>query len=331
MRTTIRSTTRAARCLSAALAVANALAGTLALAAPASPTSEDNEARAEARFREGSAAFDAGRVDEACTALDASLRLFPTLGTLLNLALCHEKQGKTASAWLEFTYAAAWSNDPAGRDRREFAHQHALRLERGLARVQIELPPDAQTHLEIDGQPVDDARQALPVFLDPGPHVIAVSASGRERYESTVAVAAASPSETLVVKIPPLKEDATDPAALAWPTGAHGRSPSGRRTAGWILGGVGITSLGAAVYFGADSFSKLSTLAARCTHGCDSGQAKASETFSLLTLGTGLAALVAGAWLSLSPPPPPVSSAARVSIVARVSARSGVVGVLGVW
>ena len=303
----------------AALALASGLAGPVAYAGPPGPTSNGNEAVAEARFREASEAFDAGRVDEACTAFDASLRLFPTLGTLLNLALCHEKQGKTASAWLEFTYAAAWANDAAQRDRREFARQHAIRLERALVRVRIDVPPGAPVHLEIDGQPILAVSQALPVFLDPGPHIIAASAPGRERYESIVTVVAA-PSEAPVVRIPALKEDAREPSMVL---SQRDRSVGGRRrAAGWILGGVGVASLGAAACFGVDSLSRMSS---------DPGQAKTSEVVSLVLFGTGLTAVGAGAWLALWPPPAATSSTARVYVVPQVAARGGGAGIVGLW
>src|ERR1700678_1883103 len=124
-----------------AIFVCSSLASAPARADPPSAASREEEA--EARFREGSAAFDAGRTDEACESFARSLKLYPKLSTLLNLALCQESQGKTASAWRGFVEAAAWANDAAQRDRRDFANQHALKLERSLPRVEIRLPEGA--------------------------------------------------------------------------------------------------------------------------------------------------------------------------------------------
>ncbi len=313
--------TRRSRRVAAALAVVAGLAGPLAHAGPPAPTPTGNEALAETRFREASEAFDAGRVDEACTAFDASLRLFPTLGTLLNLALCREKQGKTASAWIDFTYAAAWANDAAQHDRREFARQHAARLERGLVRVQIDCPSGPPVHLDIDGQPLLDASRALPIFLDPGRHVITASAPGRLRFESTVTVGA-RPSEAPVVKIPPLKEDANKDSVTG-----PGRDPSAfargpRRTLGWILGGLGIASASAAIYFGVDGLSRVRS---------DPAQATTSEALSMVLFGTGLTAAAAGAWLALWPLPVAASGTARVYVVPQVAPRSGGAGLVGLW
>src|SRR5687768_12791848 len=57
-------------------------------------------------FEEGRAELQAGRPDAACKKFEQSIRKDPrAVGTLLNLALCNERQGKIASALALFVEA----------------------------------------------------------------------------------------------------------------------------------------------------------------------------------------------------------------------------------
>jgi hypothetical protein len=295
------------------------------------PSPDRKEAAAEARFRDGSDAFDKGHVDEACTAFGQSLRLYPTLGSLLNLALCYEKQGKTASAWAAFTHAAAWANDPGQRDRREFAHRHASALERLLSRVQIDVDADAApVAVAVDGEPIGEARSTLPVFLDPGDHVVEATAPSRVRYVTKVTVPATPSAAALLVKIPALAAEPTEVVAPQPQTPAP-VAHSVRRTAGWIVGASGIVAVGVGSYFGIDAISKTGEIAASCGAHCDTGSTQLAEVASLVAFGVGLAALATGGWLLFVAPPSGAPNSARIEVAPRVWAHGGGLGLEGSW
>src|SRR5215472_3170324 len=109
---------------------------TMAGSAAAQPAPSD-VALAESLFREGRQLINAGKTSEACGKFAESERLDPQIGTELNLALCHEKEGKTASAWGEFNDVAQQATLPADKDRGEFARRHASDIEKKLSRVRL--------------------------------------------------------------------------------------------------------------------------------------------------------------------------------------------------
>jgi outer membrane protein assembly factor BamD (BamD/ComL family) len=53
-----------------------------------------DKAAADTLFYQGKHLIAAGDVDRACQAFETSLRLFDQLGVRLNLADCHERQGR---------------------------------------------------------------------------------------------------------------------------------------------------------------------------------------------------------------------------------------------
>ena len=94
-------------------------------------------AAAEALFREGRELIEKGEVDAACEKFAESQRLDASSGTLLNLASCHEKQGKTATAWAEFLAAARLARTQGRPERSKEAESRAAALEPTLAYVRI--------------------------------------------------------------------------------------------------------------------------------------------------------------------------------------------------
>src|SRR5882672_3749411 len=80
----------------------------------ADPTAADR-ITATQLFDDAEALLAAGNIVGACPKYAESQRLDPQLGTLLHLANCYEKEGKTASAWSGFKEAhelAAKRKDP---------------------------------------------------------------------------------------------------------------------------------------------------------------------------------------------------------------------------
>ena len=122
----------------------------------------DAKAMAEALFKDGRRLMDEKNYAEACPKFEESHNLEAKVGTLLNMAICHEKQGKTASAWAEFTEVASQSRQRNDPERADFATEQVALLEPKLSKlvVQSEHPYDEIT-ITIDGNKLRRAGHAV--------------------------------------------------------------------------------------------------------------------------------------------------------------------------
>ena len=218
-------------------------------------------ATAEALFREGRELMSQGKTKEACEKFAASQKIDPSSGTLLNLADCHYKEGKVATAWAEFLAAARLARTQGNQGRADEATRRASELEKSLSYMTLaftEKPNGAQ--VKRDDEVLEDAVLSSKIPVDPGPHVITVTAPGYELWSQTVVV---TPGETKALTIPALKRSAATPAASASakpgsaPTASTGAPPppsppsgSSMKTAGYVVGGVGIAALAVGGFFG---------------------------------------------------------------------------------
>src|SRR5689334_5988136 len=196
----------------------------------------------------------AGNYDAACPKLAESQRLDPATGTLLNLAACHEKQGKLATAWLEYSDALVAARRDGRDDRVEFARQRAGELEPKLSRLTIVLGPDAdepQLTLELDGASVGRAVLGAATPVDPGTHVVRATAPGKQPWQQSIEVGAVADQQSITVprlEIAPASEATPAPAAPvappAAPVPAVSPSPDGDRlprpipTSIYVSGGI---------------------------------------------------------------------------------------------
>src|SRR4051812_13667011 len=98
----------------------------MAIARPARADIKD----AEELFRQGKAEMAKGSYERACPMFAESYKQDPAMGTLLNLALCHEAIGRIATAWGEWRTVEqqARSAVPPREDRIKMAHDHAEKL-----------------------------------------------------------------------------------------------------------------------------------------------------------------------------------------------------------
>ena len=115
----------------------------------------DDKAAAQVMFDEGRKLMEQGKYAAACPKLEASERLDPGAGTLLNLAACYDKNGQSASAWVTYTDAATASRDRHP-DWAQRADARAKALYPTLSHLTIEVQStSASVSVVRDGKPLD--------------------------------------------------------------------------------------------------------------------------------------------------------------------------------
>lgn len=155
----------------------------------------------------------ASKYADACPKLEAARKLFTSAGILLNLADCHEKIGRTASAWTEFGEAAAVAKRTNRDDDAEEATRRQAALEPSLAHLTIRVAHDVPgLSIKRDGAPIASAAWGAALPVDPGAHEIRAEAAGFEPWAGSATVSA--PGQVVTVDVPEL-HPTLGPAATA--------------------------------------------------------------------------------------------------------------------
>jgi hypothetical protein len=320
----------ALRVLERARGVAGAAILALSLVAATERTARadgsGNGAAAQALFDEGKKQMAAGHYDRACASFEQSQKLDPAVGTLLNLANCYEKAGKTASAWTTWVEVQSVAVRAGRADAERVAKERADALVKRLSKLTISAASaDKQPGLEVtrDGVTVGTAELGLPIPVDPGPHTIAAKAPGRKSRETRITVTSGTEPRVVVPELGP--EPTADAPAVAPvprkpeeppPPAASEPQPSSpshtRRTVGLVVGGFGVVAAAAGGVFAVLTKNKDNAADKLCTGGdgnaCSDknektkydetvSTAKTFRTLSIISFGVGAAALATGAVL----------------------------------
>ena len=115
-----------------------------------------DKAAAEALFDRGLALMKDNKYQEACERLEQSQAIERGIGTMLYLAECYEKLGRTASAWALFREGASAAHAEGQPERSRAGADRAAALEPKLSRLTLQVSPDnAIEGFELlrDGQP----------------------------------------------------------------------------------------------------------------------------------------------------------------------------------
>lgn len=205
----------------------------------ASTSAADPASKAQVLFDEARVLTEAGDYERACPMFAESQRMDPGGGTLLNLATCHEKQGKLASAWTEFNAALSLALRDGRQDRASLARERIAELSSRVPRLLVVVPEEGdglKLTVRVDG--VEMSRNAWGVALpvDPGQHRVDAFAPGRRRFVTAIALRA--DGATLTVEIPVLERETRQEPSASMPL-STGDRPSTLFYVGLGAAGVG--------------------------------------------------------------------------------------------
>lgn len=304
-------------------------------------------ASAETLFAAARKLMADGKPAEACPKLEESERLAPAVGTLLNLGVCYEKTGRTASAWATFKEAVPLARASGQSSRQKFAEAHAATLASKLGTLTVHVPASvaAVPGVEImrDGVVVSRAAWDTAMPLDAGSHVVAARAPGYREWSIGANVTDASKGRVEIadlVRLPPEPKVKVAAAVVAPlpPAKTVPQASGTQRTIGLVVGGVGLAGLAAGGVLGLVAKSKNDdAMQNHCqpTSFCDAeglrltDQARTFGNASTIAFVSGGVALATGAVLFFTAP----KRRAEGSVHAQpmVSARGGGLVVGGSW
>jgi hypothetical protein len=240
---------------------AAALAG--ALTATPKAARADNPAAAEALFLEARDLMAQKRYAEACPKLEASYALDRTVGTLMNVADCHENIGKIASAWGE--WGSAYERlTREGDNRADYAAQRRDALAGRLPKLQITVTaPAASLDVYFDATKIEPGAYNVALPVDPGLHVITVRRGEEVLKQERVDVtegATASTSLDLAAIEKSAPRSPPPPVYVAPPPRLPPPAPrsNSQKVAGFVLGGIGVGSVAIAGILELVAISNLS-------------------------------------------------------------------------
>lgn len=290
----------------------------------AAPARADNTTSAQALFEEGRRLMSANQFAEACPKFAESQRLDPGAGTLLNLALCYEKNEQFASAWVTYNEAAADADRSGRPEWVKRGREKAAALASMLSTLTITVAkPSRLEGLEVarDGQPVSAAELGVKVPIDGGEHTIEARAPGHDAWTTRVTIPPKNGALTVSVPLLPKSNLTTkpEPTAPKHEPEKHGTKGGTQRTFGVILGAAGVIGLGLGGGFALNAMSKHNAAKKDCTTDetrcgpqglADYASANQSADVATIAFIAGGALLLGGVVLYLTAPRGTVTPAA---------------------
>jgi serine/threonine-protein kinase len=264
--------------------------------------------------------------------LERSQAVEPGVGTMLYLAECYEKIGRTASAWAMYREAASAAQAQGQSDRARVGAVRAEHLGPSLSKIIVDVPPNVRVSglvITRNGSVVPSAAYGIALPVDPGVQQLTAAAPGYESWTHSMElpsngarVSVEVPALTALPASPapePTAQGATPPpaiavspasAALSTPVEAPAPRHTFHKPLAFALGGAGLVAIAVGSYFGVKAIDDNSEANKLCPNEVcvnqqgrdyDAAAHRAATAANVLVFG-GLALASAGVIIFLTRP-----------------------------
>ena len=221
--------------------------------------------RADKLFDDGRRYLTRKEFALACTAFEQSQEADPAIGTQLNIALCYEQWGHLATAYGVFSdvdHRAAAIEDK----RAAVARKHLAELEPKIARLQLELPADADPYaiVLLDGKEIPSAKLSEQLVLDAGSHTLETRVPGSPPRTETIELTAGANDHRRVDGASKVRIVAPQIARAAAPIAVEHHRSTPRLYGGIVLVTGGAIALGVAGFVALGARSDYRAAALMC-------------------------------------------------------------------
>jgi hypothetical protein len=257
-------------------------------------------------------------VAAACAKFESSHASEPSGGTLLNLADCRSRQGRTATAWAHFVAAERLSQVQGRPEQAAEAGRRRREVEPTLSTLTLRGPGKAAgLEVRVNGRPLSPGSFGSRLPMDPGTVTLEFSAPGHApaRLEVTLGTGTNHREVTAPTLVP---NDAPPAASPVQASVALDRAERGPNTLAWVIGGAGVAALVVGGTFGILALSSDADAMDGCsqrTNACPQAALDAEEDrdrqalISTIGVATGVVGVGVASVLLLTTPSPGDQSA----------------------
>jgi hypothetical protein len=311
------------------------------------------KATAEALFQQGTELMNEKQYAAACDKFSGSHQLDPALGTLLRLADCLDRIGKSASAWAMFKEASSIARTRNEPERLRIADERGGELDKRLSRLEIKLETKnvpAGFEVKLNGVSIPRATWDTPIPVDPGRQKLEASAPGRVTWMGSVEVPDGPATRSIEVPALAVKPASLEPGPSSSAFSAS-TSPSPRdsvsspgatqKMLGFVMGGIGVVGLGVGGFLGYRAFAQNQDSLAQCRaddpNACTPGgkelrdDARSTARVSTIALAAGGAFALGGLVLVLTARSEPRHAGSDLRVSTGLVGRGPGIQLEGTW